>query len=142
VSTWISKGTNRRDFLRLAGIRGVVFASALGATAAGAATKRGRGGYAAGAKSDFYFARRSDTHIGFEGPAVNPDAAGTLEKAVATVNALDEQPDFIVFTGDLTHTTDDASQRRERMKRFQDIAGKPRAEYELTELPVVRARKS
>jgi ribosomal protein S2 len=30
---------------------------------------------------------------------VNPDAQGTLEKAVAAVNGLDEQPDFIVFTG-------------------------------------------
>jgi 3',5'-cyclic AMP phosphodiesterase CpdA len=30
-------------------------------------------------------------------------------------------PDFIVFTGDLTHTTDDAKQRRERMKRFREI---------------------
>ncbi|HEY2385555.1 MAG TPA: metallophosphoesterase [Candidatus Binatia bacterium] len=123
----MTKDTNRRDFLRLAGIGGVVFASALGATAAGAATKRGRGGYAARAKSDFYFVQLSDTHIGFEGPAVNPDAAGTLEKAIATVNALDEQPDFVVFTGDLTHTTDDASQRRERMKRFQGIAGTLRA---------------
>jgi 3',5'-cyclic AMP phosphodiesterase CpdA len=55
---------------------------------------------------------------------VNPDAQGTLEKAVAAVNGLDEQPDFIVFTGDLTHTTDDDKVRRERMARFQDIASR------------------
>jgi len=65
----------------------------------------------------------SDTHIGFEGPKVNPDAKGTLKKAVAAVNSLDQKPDFIVFTGDLTHTTDDANERRSRMTQFQDIAG-------------------
>jgi 3',5'-cyclic AMP phosphodiesterase CpdA len=34
---------------------------------------------------------------------------------------LGRQPDFIVFTGDLTHTTDDAKAARERMKRFREI---------------------
>ncbi len=53
----------------------------------------------------------SDTHWGYKG-AANPDAEHTLEKAVATVNGLRNQPDFIVFTGDLTHTTDDAAERR------------------------------
>jgi 3',5'-cyclic AMP phosphodiesterase CpdA len=62
----------------------------------------------------------SDTHRGYSG-AANPDAEHTLEKAVATVNGLAKQPDFIVFTGDLTHTTDDAKVRRERMKRFREI---------------------
>ena len=61
---------------------------------------------------DFYFVQLSDTHWGFEGPP-NPDAEGTLRKAVAAVNALEQQPDFIVFTGDLTHTTDDPEERRE-----------------------------
>ena len=28
---------------------------------------------------------------------------------------------IIVFTGDLTHTTDDATERRARMKRFREI---------------------
>jgi len=46
----------------------------------------------------------SDTHWGFKGPVLNPDADGTLQKAVAAVNALSFEPDFIVFTGDLTHT--------------------------------------
>jgi 3',5'-cyclic AMP phosphodiesterase CpdA len=40
---------------------------------------------------------------------------------VATVNSLAEQPDFIVFTGDLTHTTDDPKERRKRMAEFRDI---------------------
>ena len=62
----------------------------------------------------------SDVHWGYQGPA-NPDAAVTLRKAVATVNALPTQPEFIVFTGDLTHTTDDPAERRRRMAEFKTI---------------------
>lgn len=51
----------------------------------------------------FYFVQLSDTHWGFSGPSINPDSGGTLKKAVAAVNGLDEQPDFVVFTGDLIH---------------------------------------
>jgi 3',5'-cyclic AMP phosphodiesterase CpdA len=64
----------------------------------------------------------SDTHWGFEGPP-NPDAKGTLPKAIAAVNALAQPPDFVIFTGDLTHTTDDPRERRKRMAEFRDIAG-------------------
>jgi len=46
-----------------------------------------------------------------------------LKKAIAAVNALDEQPDFVVFTGDLTQTTDDRKIRRDRMAEFSDIVG-------------------
>src|SRR4029450_10360648 len=70
--------------------------------------------------SDFHFVQFSDTHWGYSG-AANPDAEHTLEKAVATVNGLARQPDFIVFTGDLTHTTDDPNLRPERITRFRDI---------------------
>ncbi|HKV42858.1 MAG TPA: metallophosphoesterase, partial [Blastocatellia bacterium] len=42
----------------------------------------------------------------------------------AAVNGLDVKPDFVVFTGDLTHTTDDAKVRHSRMAEFRDIAGK------------------
>lgn len=70
--------------------------------------------------SDFYFVQMSDSHWGFEGPS-NPDAKGTLRKAVAAVNSLEIPPEFIVFTGDLTHTTDDPDERRRRMKEFQTI---------------------
>src|SRR6185437_9660085 len=31
---------------------------------------------------------------------------------------------FIVFTGDLTHTTDDPRERRKRMSEFRDIAAR------------------
>ena len=108
----MTSAINRRQFLQLAGIGGVgvVFASALPGVA-----------HAAG-QDDFYFVQLSDTHWGFEG-APNPDAKGTLKKAVASVNALREQPDFIVFTGDLTHTTDNPAERRRRMAEFKDIVG-------------------
>jgi hypothetical protein len=102
---------DRRDFLRLAGLGGAVFASGLGGCASLAGTGQG----------DFYFVQLSDTHWGFNGPALNPDAGGTLHKAVAAVNALAEAPDFIVFTGDLTHTTDDPKERRRRLAEFRDI---------------------
>lgn len=112
---------NRRSFMELSGLGGgVVFLSGLQGCAT--ATSAGSGvGTAAGAGSgDFYFVQLSDTHWGFSG-AANPDAANTLKKAVETVNALDEQPDFIVFTGDLTHTTDDPRERRRRLAEFRDI---------------------
>ena len=69
---------------------------------------------------DFYFIQMSDTHWGYSGK-VNPDAANTLKTAVATINALQVPPDFIVFTGDLTHTTDDPAERRSRLAEFRNI---------------------
>ena len=50
----------------------------------------------------FTFAQISDSHIGYSGPA-NGDVRATLEKAVAAVNALQNQPAFVIHTGDVTH---------------------------------------
>jgi hypothetical protein len=101
---------DRRDFLKLAAVGGgVVFASALQGRALAAA------GY-----DEFFFVQLSDSHWGYSGPA-NPQADTTLRTAVASVNALATQPDFIVFTGDLTHTTDDSAERRRRLIAFRDI---------------------
>jgi hypothetical protein len=103
---------DRRNFLKLSAAGGgAVFLSGLyGHTqAAGAAYE------------DFYFVQLSDSHWGFSG-AANPDAQNTLRHAVAAVNALAVPPDFIVFTGDLTHTTDDPAERRRRMVEFKQIA--------------------
>jgi len=106
----------RRDFLALTALGGgAVFASGL----AGCAARAG-GMTAANNNGDFYFVQLSDTHWGYQGPA-NPDAAVTLRKAVATVNALRTPPEFIVFTGDLTHTTDDPAERRRRLAEFKSI---------------------
>jgi Calcineurin-like phosphoesterase len=100
----------RREFLKLMGIGGVVFVTGLEQLA-----------HAAGAKKDFFFVQLSDTHWGFDNPKINPDFSGTLKKAVSMVNSLSTQPDFIMFTGDLTHTTDDDNERRKRLKEFRDI---------------------
>ncbi|CAG2146941.1 3',5'-cyclic adenosine monophosphate phosphodiesterase CpdA [Cupriavidus yeoncheonensis] len=97
---------NRRDFLRLA------------AAAGGAVLASSLPGWAASPGKDFYFVQLSDLHWGFQGPP-NPDARGTLPKAIAAVNALPAPPDFIVFTGDLTHTTDDPDERRRRMREVK-----------------------
>jgi hypothetical protein len=106
---------DRRTFLQLAALGGgAVFASTL----AGAAK-------AAGADyDDFYFVQLSDTHWGFDGPRINPDARGTLPKAIEAVNALPQQPDFVIFTGDLTHTTDNPVERRKRLAEFKEIVSK------------------
>jgi len=104
----------RRRFLKLAGLGGVVFASGLPGWASAARRSA--------SAQDFYFVQLSDTHIGFSDPTINPDADGTLTKAVAAVNALPDAPDFVVFTGDLTHSTDDPVERRKRLTQFRDIA--------------------
>jgi hypothetical protein len=105
---------DRRDFARLLGLGGVVFASGLGGPFRRAAV--------AAPAEDFFFVQLSDTHWGFQGPP-NPEAKNTLKLAVQAVNALPAQPDFIVFTGDLTHTTDDVDERRKRMTEFREIVG-------------------
>ena len=99
----------RRDFARLSAFGGAVFASGLW-----------RGAEAASPAEDFYFVQLSDLHWGFEGPP-NPEAKTTLKRAIAAVNALPKQPDFVVFTGDLTHTTDDDGERRRRMAEVKSI---------------------
>jgi len=105
---------HRRDFLKLAALGGgAVFASSLPGCAS-----MGMGG-----TDEFYFVQLSDTHWGFNGAVVNPDARGTLPKAITAVNALTVQPDFIMFTGDLTHTTDDPAERRKRMREFKELVG-------------------
>ena len=108
----MEKILDRREFLKLSGLAGVVFVSGLAGCSSMVERSAGK---------EFYFVQLSDTHWGFKGPKVNPDAEGTLKKAVAAVNGLAQQPDFIVFTGDLTHTTDDPQERRKRLAEFREI---------------------
>ena len=102
---------SRRSLIRLAAVGGVVFASRLGV----------RPGYAA--MDEFYFVQLSDLHWGFQNPKVNPDPRATLEKAIAAINAAPHMPDFVVFTGDLTHITKDAQERRRRMGEVRAMLG-------------------
>jgi predicted phosphodiesterase len=106
----------RRQFLTasLAGLGGIVFSHDLfRGNPAHAASRHGE---------DFFFVQMSDTHWGFNNAAINPDFAGTLPKAIAAVNALPQKPDFVIFTGDLTHTTDDEKERRRRLTGFRDLS--------------------
>jgi predicted MPP superfamily phosphohydrolase len=112
----MTKEIDRREFLKLAGMGmgGVVYMSAIGGQAALSMPIRQT-------TKDFFFVQLSDCHWGFEGAKINPDAKGTLVKAVKEVNSLQQKPDFIVFTGDLTQTTDDTSVRKARMREFKQI---------------------
>lgn len=105
---------DRRDFLRLAGLGGAIMASALpGCAHLGSPTSTAK---------DFSFVQLSDVHWGYGNPKVNPEPRQTLLRAVAAVNALEHQPDFVVFTGDLTQTTDDPKLRRARLREVKEIA--------------------
>src|SRR5438876_10423791 len=107
----MQQSIDRREFLKLAGLGGVVFASGL----AGGAK------FARAAESDFYFVQLSDTHWGFNGPVVNPDAGGTRPKAVAAVDSLEAEPDVLVCTGHLTHTSAEPKARTRRLAELRDM---------------------
>lgn len=98
----ISDGIDRRGFLHCmawAGT-GIVWSFAGGipvSSVFGATTSKPRA-------EDFSFIQISDSHIGFSKPA-NPDVTGTLQKAVDKIKAASSVPDFLIHTGDLTHTS-------------------------------------
>ena len=107
--------TSRREILQLLSVAGVTFASGLrGAEAA----RRGRT-----EAEDFLFLQISDLHWGYQGPA-NPEAAAVLPRVIELVNASGLVPDFVVFTGDLTHNTDDPALRRRRLSEVQSLVGR------------------
>jgi Icc protein len=97
----------RKDFIEHVGWTGAGIAWSLSAT--GLLTSQ-----AAEASTPFSFVQISDSHIGFARPE-NPDVAGTLKKTIEAINALPQQPAFVVHTGDVTHLSkpaefDDAKQ--------------------------------
>jgi hypothetical protein len=116
----------RRELLKLLAIGGVVSASGLAGCAAGpsAPAVRAPAGAARpsapGVREDFVFLQLSDIHWGYSGPN-NPEASHTFRDVIAAINASPVELDFVVFTGDLTQTTDDGAVRRRRMKEFQGI---------------------
>jgi 3',5'-cyclic AMP phosphodiesterase CpdA len=73
------------------------------------------------AAHNFTFVQVSDTHWGFTDTKVNPDFAVTLPKTIKEINQLNPQPDFVIFTGDLTHTTDSPQERKKRLLEFRKI---------------------
>jgi 3',5'-cyclic AMP phosphodiesterase CpdA len=69
-----------------------------GLSAAGVLTSRA----AAAASNAFSFVQISDSQFGFARPE-NPDVLGTFTKTIEAINALPQQPAFVVHTGDVTH---------------------------------------
>jgi len=69
----------------------------------------------------FTFAQFSDPHVGFQGP---PDPLGTkaFEHAVDLINRAPQRPDFVLFTGDLTHDAESRDVHTQRMQLFKTIA--------------------
>ena len=69
----------------------------------------------------FTFVQLSDAHVGFNGP---PDPLGTkaFERAVEMINQLPQQPDLVLFTGDLTHDSEEKDVHAQRMKQFLEIS--------------------
>src|ERR1700674_1501556 len=92
----------RREFLKLAGFGGVVFASSLAGFPRRATADTS---VVTVDTQDFHFVQMSDSHWGYEGPN-NPDMQVTLPKAVEAAKKLSPQPDSIVSPGDLTPPTD------------------------------------
>ena len=91
-------GIDRRGFLECmawagTGVLWTVSGGVLSSSMVSAAP-RGQG--------DLRFVQISDSHMGFNKPA-NPDVNGTLQAAVDKINALPQQPEFLIHTGDLTH---------------------------------------
>ena len=120
--------TDRRSFLKFTGTSlgiGVLYSAYPAAMQAG-----GTGdlfstlGRANGENvTPFSFVQLSDAHVGFNGP---PDPLGTqaFERAVELINALPQRPDLVLFTGDLTHDTEDREVHVQRMKQFLEITKK------------------
>lgn len=125
----MKKEFDRRAFMRVSamsiGAGALLQFSPLATTARGAALsglfhrQNGEG------TGPFSIVQLSDTHVGFQGP---PDPLGTkaFERAVDVVNALDPQPELILFTGDLTHDSDDPAEHAKRFAAFRSISGRLR----------------
>jgi 3',5'-cyclic AMP phosphodiesterase CpdA len=108
---YMNSNISRRDFLAMSGVGGLVLASGL----PGCAGMAGAG--------DFSFVQITDVHWGYANPKVNPESRSTLPRAIAAVNAMEQKPDFVVFTGDLTQTTDDPKVRRQRLNEVKEMIG-------------------
>ena len=103
----------RQSFLEHVGWTGggIAFALTAGGTFAPASA----------ATTTLSFVQISDSHIGFSQPA-NPDVSATLNATVERINALAQQPAFVVHTGDVTHLA-----RADQFDAAKSILGRLRA---------------
>jgi 3',5'-cyclic AMP phosphodiesterase CpdA len=72
--------------------------------AGGVLTSQAFGQKMKASKGELHFVQISDSHMGFNKPA-NPDVGATLQATIEKINALPQEPDFIIHTGDLSHTS-------------------------------------
>jgi 3',5'-cyclic AMP phosphodiesterase CpdA len=93
-------GINRRGFLECMAWCGTGVVWSLGS---GVLSSKAFGQDLKSAKGELHFVQISDTHMGFNKPA-NPDVNGTLNATIQKINALPQEPEFIIHTGDLTHS--------------------------------------
>jgi Icc protein len=87
------------------------------------------------ATASFSFVQVSDSHLGFSRDP-NRDVAQTYREAIAKINALPQQPAFVLHTGDLTHLAKpeefDAVDQLHRTIRAGEIYCVP-GEHDVTE---------
>jgi 3',5'-cyclic AMP phosphodiesterase CpdA len=121
----MKKQVNRRDFMRVSGtsigIGALLHFAPFAGSASGGVFRKFFHGSNGEAPGPFSIVQLSDTHVGFQGPP-NPLGIRAFERAVDVINALHPQPDLILFTGDLTHDSEDTSEHAKRMKSFKSIA--------------------
>jgi hypothetical protein len=125
----MKQNLNRRSFLKVTGTTvgiGVLYTAVPVAASGEAADMMAWLGRKNGERvTPFSFIQLSDAHVGFNGP---PDPLGTraFERAVEMVNQLPQTPDLVLFTGDLTHDTEDKGVHAQRMQQFLEISGRLR----------------
>src|SRR6185312_9156874 len=122
----MSNHLDRRSFLRIAGMSlgiGVIyeFAPLLAHRAEARAAAHLLHSANGEAPRSFNFAQFSDTHVGFHGPPA-PLGTKAFESAVDLINRRNWRPDFVLFTGDLTHDAETRDARMQRMRLFKNIA--------------------
>jgi len=98
-------GIDRRGFLKCmawAGT-GVLWTLNAGVLSSRALGQTPGAAQIAAPKGTLNFVQISDSHIGFKKPGVNQDVNGTFRETINRINALEDAPEFILHTGDLSH---------------------------------------
>jgi len=98
-------GIDRRGFLKCMAWTGT---GVLWSVSGGLLTSRVLGQTTGGAAlpapvGELHFVQISDSHIGFNKPAINQDVTATFRETIARINALPNAPEFLLHTGDLSH---------------------------------------
>ncbi|HEY3205133.1 MAG TPA: metallophosphoesterase [Thermoanaerobaculia bacterium] len=117
---------DRRKFLKIAGVSlgaGALYQVAAPTFGEGSRLMKLLGKKNGETLTPFSFVQFSDTHVGFNGPS-DPLGTQAFERAVEVVNALPERPELILFTGDLTHDSENPEEHADRMRLFKKIASR------------------